>query len=149
MRYTLLVITLILSGCSSRSPVVSENVARKDSVIYVGMGFDQAEATLKQYGAAPTMYEMELTSKAHKAGKELHYYQLRSGAVVDLISQPGKAGRVVGSLLVSPYEPKSWDSKLDPERDKFFESFENRDEVDLAGDSNQPAGAAAATHRGQ
>lgn len=140
MRYTLLVIVLILSSCSSRPPVASGTVARKESVIYVGMGFDQADARLKQYGAASTMYQMELTPKAYKAGKELHYYQLRSGAVVDIISQPGKTGRVVGSLSVSTYEPKSWDSKLDPERDKFFESFENRDEYDLAGEASSPAG---------
>jgi hypothetical protein len=127
----LALLTLILPGCSSPPAPPSKTTVRRDSVIYVGMLFDEADAKLKQHGAIPTMYQVEFSADAYNQGKRLHYYRLRSGAVMDMISKPAKFGRVVDSMLVSTYVPKSWNSKLDPERSRFFETFEDRAEYDL------------------
>jgi hypothetical protein len=138
MRYAFLVIALVLSGCSTLPEAPSKTILRKDSVIYVGMLFSDADSRLREYGAKPTMFQMVLTRKAYKRGNELHYYRLHSGVILDMVSQPGKTGRIVGSMSVSTYDPKSWDSKLDPERDEFFGSFQSREEYDLEGGPNKP-----------
>jgi hypothetical protein len=101
------------------------------------MLFEDADTKLKQYGAEPTMYQMMLSPKDRKHGKELHYYILRSGPVIEMISQPGKDGRVVGSISVSTYVPKSWNSKMDPERDRFFDTFKDIENYDLRNEPNQ------------
>ena len=144
MRTTVLIFALVLSGCSTLPEVPSKTILRKDSVIYVGMLFSNADAKLREYGAKPTMFQMKLTRKAYEQVKELHYYRLRSGVVLDMVSQPGKIGRIVGAMAVSTYDPKSWDSKLDPERDRFFESFQSREEYDLEEGPNKPPEATPA-----
>ncbi|MDR1011041.1 MAG: hypothetical protein LBM04_07910 [Opitutaceae bacterium] len=146
MRYTipgchaillLALLTLILPGCSSPPAPPSKTTVRRDSVIYVGMLFDEADAKLKQHGAIPTMYQVIPVN--YEQGDELHFYALRSGVVMDMISKPAKFGRVVDFMSVSTYVPKSWNSKLDSERSRFFESFESRAEYDL----EEKAGPAA------
>jgi hypothetical protein len=138
MRTSLVLLALIFSGCAALPGPPAGTVKRKESMIYVGMLFAEADARLKAHGAAATLFPMALSPEDYDQGKELHYYTLRSGAVMAMVSRPGPAGRVVGSLSVSTYVPKSWDSKTDPERDRFFDSFQGHEEYDL-GVAPEPA----------
>ena len=133
MRYTVLLFALMLTGCANslETDTSSRALERKAGLIYVGMLFDQAEAKLKEFGARPAGFDWMLTAEASRKGLELHVYRLRSSVVMSLHSKPGKTGRLVDSISVSTYEPKSWESKIDPEYDKFMQSFESREEYDL------------------
>jgi hypothetical protein len=144
MRNMALLVFLMLAGCASPPPAVPgakavdrkpvdrkavdpKPVDRKPNEIYVGMPFSQAEARLVVSMAWPVKIEVELSRKAVQEGVELHYYRLSSGGTMEILSKPGKAGRLVAFMSVSPSTPKLWKGKMDPEYDRFFRSFERQD----------------------
>jgi hypothetical protein len=94
-----------------------------DQELSVGMDFSRAVAVLNIHGAEPTFYEVMPDKDAYAKGVEFHFYQLHSGEVIELISEPADTGRKVHAIFISTYAPKSWTSKIDPERDKFLSSF--------------------------
>ncbi|HZP61143.1 MAG TPA: hypothetical protein VFB27_12535 [Opitutaceae bacterium] len=139
MRYTGIVLLAFLSGCMGHFDAGSgaRPVTRSASVLYLGMPFDQADEKLREYGAEPTMFEVALTPEAYRKGMQIHYYHLTSGVFIEIRSKPGGSARVVASISVSAYVPKSWDSIDDPERMKFFDSFKNCEEYDLRKEPNK------------
>jgi len=107
---------------------VGTNVA----VIRVGMSFPAADTLLKSHGAKTTDFQVMLTPEQTRVGQRLHYYRLPTGPVLSMITKPTKGGRAVLSLAVSTYASKrEWESKIDPERDRFFNSFNTVEAYDL------------------
>ena len=101
------------------------------SVVFNGIYLVDLEQKMLAGGAKPTMYEVQVNDPNHK-GLNLHYFALKSGEVLEVISEPGQFGRRVAVMKISTYKPKSWDSKIDPEREKFLTSFKEVKEYDLA-----------------
>ena len=87
------------------------------------MPFELAQERLKQYGAVPTMFQVALSSDAAGRKEELHYFRLTSGVVMEIISERTQSRRIVASISISTYVPESCSSKMDPEQEKFFQSF--------------------------
>jgi len=132
IRFAKAIATLGVVGCAgpNANPSSTTSPYGRNDVVYVGMSFETADVMLKRYGGA-TMYQVLLPPESRRLGMDLHYYNLSSGRVMEIVSAPATAGRVVHSIRVSTYEPMSWNSKIDPERDKFFNSFRRLDEYRL------------------
>jgi hypothetical protein len=101
------------------------------SVVFSGMYLVDLEQKMLAGGAEATMYEVEVNDPDHK-GLDLHYFALKSGEILEVVSEPGQFGRRVAVMKISTSKPKSRDSKVDPERDKFLASFKEIKEYDLA-----------------
>lgn len=87
------------------------------------MSMKSAEGALTEHGAQAVRYQVVTTEQERKKGTRLHFYRLPSGDVLEIHSRPGSGGRTVYKMLISTYNPTSWNNKLDPERLKFFASF--------------------------
>jgi len=137
MHRLILFSVLVLAGCSLATKPSRTDITQKEGVLCVGMPFAVAEAKLKAREAESTMFEVMLTPKEYRAGKELHFYCLRSGAYLEIVSAPGKTGRIVDSMAINTYSPKSYSSKMDPEYTKFHRSFMQCSEYDLGTEPNK------------
>jgi hypothetical protein len=133
MRLIVIAVLLTVMGCvnSPKNVPAADITARKNSVIYVNMPLDQAEAKLRQFGARPAFLSILLTRKGVEGGRELDHYTLRSGFVLSVTSKPKGSGRIIDQMSVSTYLPKSRESKTDPEYEKFYRSFRACTEYDL------------------
>ena len=124
----LLIIILIFStGCSQKPGEPKPFYTSVAKTIHVGMNLSLAETILKESGSKETMYQMALVR--NDRNRKLHYFKLPSGRVISFISENGEhKTRKISSMSISTYEPKSWNSKLDTERKKFFDSFKQINE---------------------
>ncbi len=131
--YLILIPAIGISSCAKPQTNTCQTKATSGSidVIRIGMDFEKADAMLKTRGAEPEAFQVAPSPEDTKRGIDFYYYKLPSGAYLHVFSEPGETGRVVKSIFVSTYEPKSWKGKTDPERDKFFESFREIREYDF------------------
>ena len=131
------VLLFLVAGCrqsADESPTSKPAIPAVDKHIRVGMKLDEAIALLRIHGAQETGFQLAHTNPAN----EIHWFALPTRRVIELVAQSDARNESrIKSISISTYEPKSWDSKLDPERDKFFNSFKRIDEYDL----NQPSEA--------
>jgi hypothetical protein len=103
-----------------REPGRKKKRAADAGQIRTGMNWDAAIKRLETHGATVTADALrppdDLCNFAH--------YALPDGPVINLVGRNNEQGvcRVAG-LFLSNETPKSWKSKLDPERVKFFDSF--------------------------
>jgi hypothetical protein len=100
------------------------------AVLRVGMDFDEAQSVLARQRAHPAGFDVILPN-AQRDQRNLDFYWLATGPSVRIVSKTTPTGRIVESISVSTYAPKSWESKMDPERDKFLDSFVKVEEYDL------------------
>jgi hypothetical protein len=152
MHYSVLLIVLLLTGCATSSNMAASAIRteRKASVIFVGMSFRKAEEQLTLHGAK-TVHERAvlIDISAGRKGRDLHFYILPNRVRVDLVSGPAKTERIVESIRVGTYDPKSWESLEDPEQVKFRDSFREKKEYDLEDQPTQapePMARAAVAH---
>ena len=133
MRYFIVLIPLLLLGCASSSTGVepAPAVERKASVIFVGIPLAAAREKFAARNAECGPIGTFMWDLGARKEPEVHEYTLGNGRAVVLISAVGHQGRIVSSIRVSTYKPKSYECKMDPEYQKFFESFEDRKEFDL------------------
>lgn len=119
------VISFIATNCGN-------SIAHKKvNVINKGMLFETADKILINNGAKTTMFQVEFTKENVALGFKVHYYVLPSDLVCEMVSKPNEKGRIVDSISVSSYQPKSVKSKLDPEREKFWASFKSYDSYEF------------------
>jgi hypothetical protein len=144
-----IVFAILVSGCaqpkSNTKPAASGGA--RPGVIRLGMNFEKARGILMEHGAKETMFQMQLAADEAHPENDLHFYYLPSGPTMEVLSEAAEAGRTIYSISVSTYEPKSWTSKIDPEREKFFDSFRQVEEYDLDNPpnlSNEPTSVSAA-----
>ncbi|OHB84473.1 MAG: hypothetical protein A2V98_15280 [Planctomycetes bacterium RBG_16_64_12] len=97
------------------------------AMLHVGMGFDKAQLILRQQGAKQAWFDVI----PRRGQRQFDYYWLATGPAIEIISKTTPTGRIVESMFVSTYAPKSWKSKSDPEYAKFFDSFVRVEEYDL------------------
>lgn len=133
MRYLVLLLPLFVLGCASlfTSSPTAAMAERKASVIFVGMPLTEAMGRVEAQKAHAGMLALLLTKAADRKGIELHQYVLPNGRFLLLNSAPRKTGRIVSLISISTYNPKSSECLMDPEHQKFMESFRERNEFDL------------------
>jgi len=124
---------ILVSGCaqprSNTKPAASADA--RPGAIRVGMDFEKAHAILMEHGAKEFMLQVQLEVDPERPDRELNYYQPPSGPCMEIISAPAGTGRIVESISVPTYKPKSWKCKTDPEYLKFHYSFKSVQEYDL------------------
>ncbi len=130
---SVVVLAVAICGCGQPkagiAPVASTET--RSDFIHVGMNFEKAHATLMERGAEDFMLQVLLEVNPEHPERDLHYYQLPSGPTIEIISESTEAGRVVASMRVSTYTPKSDERKRNEEQDKFIRSFRDVKELDL------------------
>ena len=133
MRCLWLSLFSILVGCQSREVRAPQaaGVESKGNVISVGMPFARVEAKLQAYGALPSGFDVLLSPAEYRRGILDHYYELKNGDVLLILSKTGTGGRFVLALKLTSYRSKAWENKQDPDRVRFFHSFEAVSEIDL------------------
>jgi len=112
----------------SESPLPRPTTQAASKRIHVGMDFDDARALLLENGAEETMYQV----MPRNSDEDMTYFKLKNGEVLEIFfDRPSGDRRGIKRLYVSTYKPTSWNSKIDPEREKFFRSFKSIQEYTL------------------
>ena len=142
MKPLVLFAVVLVASCShtpEAAPAVDSS-GRKASVLFVGMSFEAAEHQLKLHGAKAVVERTLLidTGGAELNGRKVDCYILPDHRRLDLCSRPEIAGRVLYSIDVATYDPKSWNGGDDPELTKFYASMRHYKEYELEGGPNQP-----------
>ena len=109
------------SGGYELDPEIETNAL--GSELKVGMSWSEALAMLKSHGAAPM--PLQVMGGFH--------FRLASGDALELNSPEEQFGKpeTVSRMALCTYRPRSWESKVDPERMKFFQSFVEVEVLDL------------------
>jgi len=104
-------------------------------MLRVGMPLESAESMLKQRGAKPC--PLQVMSRTPD-GKAIRYYRLKNHPDIRIIASHEQSGIIIESLAIQTYTSRrAWESKVDPEREKYFQSFKNVQEYDLEKQPNQ------------
>lgn len=123
---------LAITGCQN-TPQSQVNLASSQATsqrIEPGMLLNDAIAILKSHQAKGTAYQVMPSRK----NEHLHWFTIPDGRVLEFTSVANQSGQhSITNLYLSTYQPKSWQSKIDPERTRFFASFQPLTHYDFTG----------------
>lgn len=96
--------------------------------ISIGMPLEEALVILKSHHAKETGFQVVSSDP----NDHLRFFDLPNGRTLEIVSAADSDSRqTIKGMFISTYQPKSWTSKQDPERSKFFESFRQVQHYDM------------------
>lgn len=92
------------------------------------MKLDTATALLEAHGWKESVFQLAYPALPD----DLRFFQGPDGNHLKLRSRLNNRRELcITAIAINTYEPKPWNSKLDPQRDQFFKSFRHIDKYEL------------------
>lgn len=127
---SVIAISLVLIGCIAerKSTPLNTQANPSNTCITEGMSLEDALVILKSHHAKETGIQVVSSDP----NDHLRFFDLPNGRTLEIVSAADSDSRqTIKGMFISTYQPKSWTSKQDPERSKFFESFRQVQHYDM------------------